>query len=146
MGHIYSHNIIDGYIYNIKAYESQDDYIHDNYVICSRIYIPLKKIEVNIHKNNINVICVKSNRLEELVKDKNIYNIQKVKLKKNFINNIMQYYKLQKQQQDIFSIIEYTLKGFDDLIKSKYDNNFDNNPNSNPDNNPDNKFEEVSLL
>jgi hypothetical protein len=139
MGQNISHKYYDTYAYNIKAYESTDDFIDNNSVICCRFYIPSENIEFNIFKNKLNVINVNVKHLEELVKNIDVSNLTKIKLKKDFVISIKKYYNLKKQQDNIFNNIEYIIKS----IELYYNPDDQNRPDK-----PDNKFEyeEVSLL
>jgi len=112
------------YSYQIKAYESQGDWAHGDYVILNQFYIPSENLKYHFHQkfliisnsnNNNNNNNVNNVNYVEYLKQKNknkkisyedegdtIYNLKEVELKNDFIDKIKQYYELDKKRKELF--------------------------------------------
>ena len=104
---------IDAYFYQIKAFESEGDLIHGDYIILNQFYIPCENLLYHIHYNSI-IIGEKEKNYEEYLKlnninkeisyedeQNNIYNLKEVKLKVEFVTKLKEYFELDKQKKKL---------------------------------------------
>lgn len=112
--------LIDAYSFQVKAYESEGDFAHGDYIILNKVFIPSEKIEYHFH--NIFLIVyeqTKENYIqylnntnkeisfeeygggEESDSDK-IYNLKQIKLKSEYVDKLKKYYNIEKQRKILF--------------------------------------------
>ena len=124
-------SLIDAYSFEVKAYESEGDLIHGDYIILNKVFIPSEKIEYHFHniflvvyeqtKENYIQYLNDSNTpqgllgstssierntnkeisFEESGVDK-IYNLKQIKLKSEYVEKLKKYYKIEKQRKILF--------------------------------------------
>jgi hypothetical protein len=109
---------IEAYSYQIKAYESNGDLIHGDYIFLNQIYIPTENLQYHFHNNFIvisnpqrenNLAYLKSHNINN--NDKNayyndvgsdvVYDLNKVQLEKDFVTKLKQYNEIDKQKKNI---------------------------------------------
>ena len=127
--------LIDAYSFQVKAYESEGDFIHGDYIILNKVFIPSEKIEYHFH--NIFLIVYEQTKenyiqylndsntpigllgsthsierntnkeisFEEYGGDK-IYNLKQIKLKSEYVDKLKKYYNIDKQRKILFNEIK----------------------------------------
>ena len=118
---------INAYSYQIKAFESEGDFIHGDYVILNQFYIPSENLSYHFHQNFLIVNFQQQENYEEYLKVNNInksisyddeqesyddedeqnkiYNLKEVKLKVEFVIKLKEYYELDKQRKKLYDEI-----------------------------------------
>ena len=109
------------YSYQIKAFESQGDFIHGDYIIIKQFYIPSENLLYHIYNNSL-IINEKEKNYEEYLKLNNInkknfydynenydhdkiFNLEECVLSKDKIDKIKQYFELNKQREKLYDEI-----------------------------------------
>ena len=105
------------YSYQIKAFESQGDFIHGDYIILEQFYIPSENLSYHVYNNSL-IIIEKEKNYEEYLKLNNInkknfndydenhdhnkiFNLKECVLSKDKIDKIKQYFELNKQYYEL---------------------------------------------
>lgn len=109
---------INAYSYQIKAFESEGDFIHGDYIILNQFYIPSENLSYHFHQNFLIVNFQQQENYEEYLKVNNInksisyddeqdkiYNLKEVKLKVEFVTKLKEYYELDKQRKKLYDEI-----------------------------------------
>ncbi len=109
-------SLIDAYSFEVKAYESEGDLIHGDYIILNKVFIPSEKIEYHFHniflvvyeqtkENYIQYLNERNTNkeisFEESGVDK-IYNLKQIKLKSEYVEKLKKYYNIEKQRKILF--------------------------------------------
>ena len=113
---------LQAYSYQIKAYESQGDWIHGDYIVLNQFYIPSENLQYHFHKQFLiignpqrenNVEYLKNNNLNKSVSYTDdggdaIYNLKEIELEAEFVTNLKKYNELDKQRKKLFEeLINY---------------------------------------
>lgn len=105
--------------YQIKVIESQEDFIHGDYIILKQFYIPSENLSYHIYNNSL-IIIEQEKNYEEYLKLNNkknfyyynenydhdkIFNLKECVLSKDTIDKIKQYFELNKQREKLYNEI-----------------------------------------
>ena len=133
--------LIDAYSFQIKAYESESDLAHDDYIILDKVYIPknirntdnsyfsgqpFENLEYHFYNNFLIIFEQTKENYVQYLSDNNvgkqisyddtdnnkIYNLKQIKLTQEYVNKLKQYYNLEKQRKTLFEELKDMQKIF----------------------------------
>lgn len=124
MGNIQSTKII-AYTYKVKAYVSEGDYAHDDYIIIDKTFIPSINLEFHFYQTfliineqtKINYVqYLIDNNIDkeisfETEKNKNkVHMLKQIELETEYVEKLKKYYELEKQRKILFDEIKHVSK------------------------------------
>lgn len=105
---------LKAYSYIIKAFESEGDWIHDDYITIKQFYIPSENLTYNFYKQSLNTGNPIIENFIEYLKNKNmnlesisytkgdlIYNLTEIELEQDFVSKLKQFHELDKQRKKL---------------------------------------------
>jgi len=108
---------VKAYSYQIKAYLSEGDWIHGDYIILTQFYIPSENLQYHFYENfvifgspikdnNEEYLHLKNKVLNETTdhntKD-NVYNLKQIEIKSEFIEKLKKYMDIEKSRKELFT-------------------------------------------
>ena len=106
---------INAYTFKVKAYASEGDFIHNDFIVLDKIFIPSINLEYHFYqkfliideqsKTNYVQYLVENN-IDDIVsyestKDK-VYMLKQIELDIEYVEKIKKYYELEKQRKRLF--------------------------------------------